>query len=213
MLKHILTICLILTVSLGFSQSQSTDKPLVQFSGVIYDLDSNTVVPYVTVRNLTENKTFSANYKGYYSFVAHEGDSIQFTSVGYKKLLLIIPSKLKERKFTAIVKMKSDNIMLPTVRVFPWASTDEFKREFLSMKLADDDLELAKKNLSKQSLRELSASLPRDGRENQGLNFNNNHIGLTNKNMVQTNPLLNPFAWGALIKQITEGDKSRNEDN
>jgi len=24
------------------------------------------------------------------------------------------------------------------------------------------------------------------------------------------NPLLNPFAWGALMKQILEGDKSRS---
>lgn len=213
MFKQIITICLLLTASLGFSQTQRAEGKLVQFSGVIYDIDSNSIVPYVTVRNLTENKAFAANYKGYYSFVAHEGDSIQFSSVGYKKLLLIIPTQLKDRKFTAIVKMKSDNIMLPSVRVFPWASTDEFKREFLSMKFADDDLEIAKKNLSKQSLRELSATLPRDGGENQGLYYNNNHIGLTNKNMVQTNPLLNPFAWGALIKQITEGNKSRDRDN
>ncbi|MRX47707.1 peptidase associated/transthyretin-like domain-containing protein [Pedobacter puniceum] len=208
-MRSILVVIFCLIASTTFAQKEG--KPLVQFSGVIYDIDSNTVVPYVTLNNLSEKKTHSANYKGYYSFVAHEGDSIQFSSVGYKKLVLVIPQNLKERKFTAVVKMKSDNIILPTVRVFPWASYDEFKRDFLTMKFADDDLEIAKKNLSSKSLRDLYVSLPRDGTEMQSFNFQNNHIGLTNKNMVQTNPLLNPFAWGALIKQITEGNKERNK--
>jgi hypothetical protein len=188
-------------------------KPLVQFSGVIYDLDSNSVVPYVTLKNVSnENKRYSANYKGYFSIVVHEGDSIIFSSIGYKMLELVIPTNLSEKKFTVMIKMKSDNIQLPTVRVFPWASTDDFKREFLTMKFADDDLEIARKNLSKKSLAELSANLPRDGAEFSGSSFNNNHIGLSNKNMVQTNPLLNPFAWGALIKQIMDGDKSRDKN-
>lgn len=206
-----LLILLLLTFGLqAFSQQ---GKPLVQFSGVVYDKDSNSVVPYVTIKNLSEGgKAYSANYKGYFSFVVHEGDSLVFSSVGYKKLKLNIPKNLTERKFTALIKIKADNIELPTVRVFPWASVDEFKKDFLTMKFADDDLEIAMKNISKQSLKDLTASLPRDGGEYNGTSFQNNHNTLMNSHMVQTNPLLNPFAWGALIKQITEGNKSRGKD-
>ncbi len=206
-----LLILILLTFSLqAFSQQ---DKPLVQFSGVVYDKDSNSVVPYVTIRNLSDDgKAYSANYKGYFSFVLHEGDSLVFTSVGYKKLKLTIPKNLTERKFTALIKITADNIELPTVTIFPWASVDEFKKDFLTMKFADDDLEIAMKNLSKQSLKDLSASLPRDGGEYNSTSFQNNHNTLMNSHMVQTNPLLNPFAWGALIKQITEGKKSRGKD-
>ncbi|TAH05029.1 MAG: hypothetical protein EAZ15_00250 [Sphingobacteriales bacterium] len=193
-----------------FAQQES--KKVVQFSGVIYDADSNSVVPYVNIKIKNNNQTYSANYKGYFSFVCHEGDSLLFTSVGYKRVTITIPNNLHENKFTAIIKLKSDNIMLPMVRVFPWASTDEFKKDFLTMKFADDDLEIARKNLSSQSLRTLVASLPRDGRENNSLSFNNNHNGLVNKTGVQVNPLLNPLAWGALINQITEGDKSRKKN-
>lgn len=196
----------------GFGAFSQQEKPLVQFSGVIYDLDSNTVVPYVTLRNQTANKSYSANYKGYFSFVAQEGDSIRFTSIGYKKIDLVIPSNLRDKKFTVVIKMQSDNIQLPSVRVFPWASVDEFKKEFLTMKFADDDLEIARKNLSRESLAALAANLPRDGRENVGASFNSNHYNLGTKNMVQTNPLLNPFAWAALIKQITEGNKNKKKD-
>jgi hypothetical protein len=206
-----LSVILLLLISFGAFAQKS--KPLVQFSGVIYDLDSNTVVPYVTIREIgSEIRSYTANYKGYFSFVAQEGDSIVFSSIGYKKLALVIPLHLEEHKFTAIIKMKSDNIELPMVRVFPWASTDEFKRDFLTMKIADDDLEIAKKNLSKKSLAELSANLPRDGREISAYSFQNMHNSLSNSHMVQTNPLLNPFAWGALIKQIMDGDKRRKEE-
>lgn len=208
-MKRYLIIFFLLIGCCAFAQET---KPLIQFSGVIYDLDSNSVVPYVNMRNISsENRTYSANYKGYFSFVVQEGDSIVFTSIGYKKLMIKIPSNLKERKFTAIIKMKSDNIQLPSVRVFPWASTDEFKRDFLTMKFADDDLAIAMKNVSKKSLMELSATLPYDGQENNAFSFSGRHQALGNKNMVQTNPLLNPFAWGALIKQIMEGDKKRND--
>ncbi len=206
-----LIILILLTFGLqAFSQQT---KPLVQFSGVIYDKDSNSVVPYVTIKNLSDGgKAYSANYKGYFSFVVNEGDSIIFSSVGYKKLKLTIPQNLEDKKFTALIKMKADNIELPTVTVFPWASVDEFKKDFLTMKFADDDLEIAMKNLSKESLRTSSASLPRDGGEYNISSFQNNHNSLVNSHMVQTNPLLNPLAWGALIKQISEGNKSRNKD-
>jgi len=196
---------------IGFAAYSQTEKPLVQFSGVIYDLDSNTVVPYVAIKNVSNhNSAFAANYKGYFSFVLQEGDTVVFSSIGYKKLEIVIPSNLKDKKYTAIIKLQSDNIQLPMVRVFPWASYDEFKKDFLTMKFADDDLEIAMKNLSKKSLSELSANLPLDGQEHNGMSFNNLHQALGNKNMVQTNPLLNPFAWAALIKQISEGKKKND---
>lgn len=192
--------------------AQHSSKNVVQFSGVIYDADSNSVVPYVNIKIKNGNKSYNANYKGYFSFVCHEDDSLLFSSVGYKKVTIVIPSQLKERKFTAIIKLKSENIMLPMVRVFPWASTDEFKKDFLTMKFADDDLEIARRNLSSESLRTLVASLPRDGSENNGLSFMNNHNALIQKTGVQVNPLLNPLAWGALINQISEGSKSRKKN-
>lgn len=204
---------LIFFLFISFSSfSQTAEKKIVQFSGVIYDLDSNTVVPYVNIMNKTTNEKYNANYKGYFSFVAHEGDSLQFTSVGYQKLAMIIPSNLNENKFTIILKLKADNIMLPMVRVFPWASTDEFKKDFLTMKFADDDLALAKKNLASENFRILMLNLPRDGAENNSLSFYNNHQALINKTGVQTNPLLNPFAWAAFIKQIAEGNKNKNKN-
>lgn len=203
---------LLLSAFSGFSQTPQ--KRVVQFSGVIVNLDSNTVVPYVTITNMTDRgRVYSANYKGYFSFVAHEGDTLLFTAIGYKREGIVIPEDLSDDKYTVMMKMKQDIINLPAVQVYPWASTDEFKKEFLTMKFADDDLEIAKKNVSKESLMAMAATLPRDGAEMQSYNFQNNHNRLVNKNINQrlANPLLNPFAWGALIQQIISGDRSRDQ--
>ena len=208
---------LIFFLLIGFAGfTQTPDKNLVQFSGIIMNTDSNTVVPYVNITNRTvRNQIYAANYKGYFSFVAHEGDTLTFTAVGYRREAIVIPRGVAEKKFTIMVRMKQEVLNLPTVRVFPWASLDDFKREFLTMKFADDDLAIAKKNVSRESLAALASELPRDGQEMQSYNFQNNHTRLVNRNMNQrmANPLLSPFAWGALIQQIIQGDQSRNKGN
>ena len=209
MLFRLLIFSLLLWSS-GFAQTP--DKNLVQFSGVIINQDSNTVVPYVNITNRTvRNQVFAANYKGYFSFVAHEGDTLTFSAVGYRREAIVIPRGLSENKFTIMVKMKQEVVNLPSVLVFPWASLDDFKREFLTMKFEDDDLAIASKNVSRESLAAMASELPRDGQEMQSYNFQNNHTRLVNKNMNQrmSNPLLSPFAWGALIQQIIQGDQSR----
>jgi hypothetical protein len=196
--------------SVGLSQAQ--EKPVVQFSGRIYNKDTNVVVPYVTIYNKTSgNKAFSATYQGSFSFVVHEGDTIIFESVGYNREALVIPTKLLDKKYTVVVVMTRKNITLPLVTILPWASIDEFNKDFLTMKFADDDLEIARKNVSRDKIMAMAKTLYRDAGEVQSLNFQNNHIALGNKNMNTrgASPLLNPFAWGTLIKQIMEGDSKK----
>ena len=204
---------ILLAVLISLSSLKAQERPIVQFSGIIYNVDSNVVVPYVTVTNKSDgNKVISANYQGYFSFVAHEADTIVFSAVGYRREALVIPSDLSDKSYTVIVKMKALVVNLPTLSLLPWASVDEFNREFMAMKFADDDLEIAKKNVARESLLAMQQTLPRDGQEMRGINFQNNHIALTNKNINQryANPLLNPFAWGSFIQQILRGDKSKD---
>lgn len=213
-MKYALTIILFLFASSVFAQQITKEKPLIQFTGIITDVDSNTVVPYVTVTNLThKEQRYAANYKGYFSFIAHPGDTILYTAVGYRDLLLPIPSDINDSKYTAMIKMKAEIVNLPTVRVYPWATVEDFTRDFMSMKIADDDYVIAARNLSAESLTGLIQTLPRDGGEIQSINYRLNHDRALNKNMVQTNPLLNPFAWGKLMQSIFKGDKIRSEAN
>lgn len=197
-----------LLVSLSaFAQKE---KPLVQFTGVIHNADSaGVVVPYVSITNKSfRNQVTIANYNGYFSFVVHEQDTVSFTAVGYSPVTIVIPSGLN-KSYTTQIKIKPAITNLPAFRVFPWATTDEFRRDFVMAKLADDDLEIARKNVSKATLASLNNTLPRDGQEIQAANAQQMHTNIVNSHSI-TNPLLNPLAWGSLIKSITDGEKKAN---
>ena len=190
--------------------AQRADRPLVQFTGITYNADSTKqIVPYVTVTNISNrNVAYIANYKGYFSFVTHEQDTLRFTAVGFAPQDVVIPANNKS--YTVQIFMKPQVITLPAFHMFPWATTDEFKKDFLTMKLADDDLENARKNLSKGLTNVSYSSLPRDANEIQSAIGQDMHNRILNSHSLIPNPLLNPIAWGTLIKSIADGDKSRN---
>jgi hypothetical protein len=208
-MKYLLGILLFFIAAGAYAQQQ--EKPLVQFSGIVYNADSTTVViPYVTITNASyHNQVNLTNYKGYFSFVAHEQDTLLFSSIGFAPVKVIIPAGLVSKSYTLQVKIKPQIINLPTFHVFPWATTDEFRKDFLSMKLADDDLEIARKNIERSTSLSASNNLPRDGQEINSSWAQNEHINILNQHSLMPNPLLNPIAWGSLIKQIADGDKSR----
>jgi len=201
-------VCLLMTAA---AFAQRPGKPLVQFTGVVHNVDTlDAVIPYATITNVTQNKQVAAaNYKGYFSFVAHEEDTLRFTCVGFIPKTIVIPKGVN-KSYTVQVAMKAAVTNLPTVHVFPWATSDEFKKDFLALKVADDDLEIARKNLNRGSLAEMAKTLPRDANEIQSAFAQQEHLNILNSHSLMPNPLLNPIAWGSLIKEISEGDKSRS---
>jgi hypothetical protein len=208
-MKYIIGIFFLFITVTAFAQQQ--EKPLVQFTGIIHNADSTQViVPYVNITNTNSKKTiYISNYEGYFSFVAHEQDTLRFTCVGYAPSTVIIPAHATNKSYTIEVMLKPQIINLPTFHVFPWATTDEFKKDFIAMKIADDDLEIAKKNVSKATLTALISTLARDGQEIQDANYQGLNTSIMNSHSITPNPLLNPLAWGSFINQISQGDKSR----
>jgi hypothetical protein len=199
-----------LTAATLFAQKQ--ERTLVQFSGVVHNADSTwVVVPYVSIVDVSfHGQAIQSNYKGYFSFVAHVQDTIKFSSVGYAPVTIIIPARVVDQSYTVQVLLKPQIVNLPVFKVFPWATTEEFTKDFLSMKVADDDLAIARKNLSNASIAALERLLPRDGPEMS--NITDFHNAVLNSHST-INPLLNPFSWGTLIRQIADGDRSRSQDN
>lgn len=213
-MKYIFTLVFIFFAAGLFAQQTPAGKKLVQFSGIITDVDSNFVVPYVTITNKSnKDQRYGANYKGYFSFVAHPGDTLVYNAIGYTDRVVMIPPTVKAATYTEMVKMKSEIVYLPAVRVYPWATVEEFTKDFMAMKVADDDTEIARKNLSGGSINSMIRNLPRDASEISSGNFRIDQERELNKNLVQGNPLLNPFAWGKLMQQIFSGDKSRQNNN
>ncbi len=211
-MKKIFSILFFASLALSvFAQKQ--ENALVQFSGIVKNADStDVIVPYVTIVDMTDNNSVAySNYNGYFSFVAHEQDSIRFSCVGYATIKTVVPAHVANGSLTQKILMKPRITNLPVVKVFPWATEEEFTKEFLTMKIADDDLENARKNLSNAKISALMRTLPRDGLES-GMSFQDFHNSMLNAHSI-TNPLLNPFNWASIIREISEGDKSRAADN
>jgi hypothetical protein len=207
MKKIIPLILFLFTAIAAFAQKQ--ERPLVQFTGIVHNSDSTgIIVPYVSIVNTSYKGEISqSNYKGYFSFVVHEKDTINFSSVGYASMNIVIPANVVSKSYTIQVLLKPQIINLPIFRVFPWATTEEFTKDFLSMKIADDDLAIARKNLSNASIATLERTLPRDAGETGS--FQDFHNGILNSHST-INPLLDPFSWGSLIRQIADGDRQRS---
>ncbi|QNL51175.1 hypothetical protein H8S90_06210 [Olivibacter sp. SDN3] len=196
----------------AYGQEQ-TERKLVQFSGFILNADSNITVPYVTLTNHSyQEQIFNANHQGFFSFVAHEGDTIRLSAVGYLSETLVVP-KSADNSVTVKVSMKSHIIDLPVVTIYPWASIDEFNYDFMNLKIADDDYLIAQKNLSTESLMAMARDVPRNAAEIQNMDAVNRHIGLSNKvtNQRHSNALFSPLAWANFINQISQGNKSRKK--
>ena len=151
-MKYILGILFLLICSAGFAQQK--DTPLIQFSGIVHNADSSKViVPYVSIVNLThKSQPAISNYEGYFSLVVHEQDSIRFSCVGYFPITIVIPANLANKSYTLKVPLKTQIFNLPAFRVFPWATVDEFRKDFLTMKIADDDLAIVMKNLTRSTM-------------------------------------------------------------
>jgi len=211
-MKYIIAILFLFITVTAFTQDK--EQPLVQFSGIVHNADSTKViVPYVNITSSATHKTInSSNYEGYFSFVAHERDTLTFTCVGYAPTKVIIPANVANKSYTVQVMIKPMIVNLPTFHVFPWATTDEFRKDFLAMKIADDDLAIARKNVSRTSLIALISTLARDGQEIGDANYQGLNSSILNQHSITPNPLLNPLAWGSFINQISQGDKSRQSN-
>jgi len=208
-----LTIILLLFVTAAFAQKPTKSNKLVQFSGIITDTDSNSVVPYVTITNISNKaQKYAANYQGYFSIIVNPGDTLTFSAVGFFNKTVVLPNQITAHQYTQMIQIKPEVVYLKAVTIYPWATVEEFNRDFLTMKIADDDLAIAKKNLSRQSINGMALTLPRNSSEISNSNYRYNFDRMMNVNMRQTNPLLNPFAWGKLMQQIFSGDKIRSED-
>jgi len=190
---------------------EDTPNKLVQFTGIIQNADSSeVVVPFVSIKNISyQNQFFASNHQGYFSFVARERDTIEFSAIGYRTTRIVIPES-KDNRYSEIIKMQASITNLPVVTVLPWASIEEFNLAFLALEIADDDYLLAKRNLSRESLLAMAREAPRSAEEIQNYNAVSSHLNMVNKNINQryANPLLNPFAWAKFINQISKGKEN-----
>lgn len=199
----------------GRAQAQG-QRRVVQFTGIVATGDSLLGVPGAAVFVPKAGRGTATNAYGYFSLPVLAGDSIVIRSLGYRNQYVIIPPDYPRQSYSVIVQLKEDATVLPEIRIFPYATEKEFKQAFLALKLPKERGSAAADNLNEQVMRRIFNNAPvtsmgayRQTLQNQQLD-QQRRMGVA-PNPYTNNPLLNPFSWLQLIKQVKNGEFKKKE--
>ncbi len=209
--KFLITLVACLFVLIGNAQDDTTKNDLIQFSGIIVSGDSLEPVPFCNIIDRTTKRGTTSDYFGYFSFVAREGDTILFSSVGYKKSTFVIPDTLTIKKYSLIQMMHKDTILLKTAVIYPWPSKEQFADAFVNTEIPNDDLKRAQLNLARADMKERMDATPMDGGMNYKWSMQQYQSKLYYAGQAPPNNLLNPIAWAKFIKAWKNGDFKQKE--
>ncbi len=193
-------------------QIDGKKRDLIQFSGVVVSNDSLQPIPYTNVLIHSSGRGTLTDFYGFFSFVANEGDTIDFRYIGYKSARFIIPDSLKEDRYSLIQVLNRDTVLLKEAIVYPWPSKEEFKRAFIGLKLPDDDMKRALRNLELAEVKAIQDQVPYDGSINFKFQMQQQQSKLYSAGQYPVNNLFNPIAWAAFIKAWKDGALKKKEE-
>ncbi|MBM3416258.1 MAG: carboxypeptidase-like regulatory domain-containing protein [Bacteroidetes bacterium] len=173
--------------------------------------DSLVGIPAVSIMVKGQNRGTITNAEGVFSIVVLKGDQVEFTHVTYKPKTVTIPRNLEGNQYSVVQLMVIDTVYLPATIIRPRPTAEQFARDFVNIKVPDDDLEIARKNTSAAKRRVLLQTTPADGGEATRIQFNK----IANRAVYQgqTPPMniFNPAAWADFIQAWKRGDfKNKN---
>jgi len=127
MKKLIASICLTLSFLLPAS-----GQPLISVSGIIVDEAHLVTVPFVSVSLIGSAYGTAGMENGFFSIVAHPGDTLLFSSLGYEPVFLVVPDTLSRFRWSTVIEMRRDTVMLEEAVIYPWPNVQGFRRAFLA---------------------------------------------------------------------------------
>ncbi len=199
-------IFLFIISALCFQSAFSQQNKLIQFSGLVLTSDSLMGIPYAAVIIKGQGRGTIANHQGFFSLVAQIGDRVEFSSIGFRKEVVIIPDTLTKSKYSVIQLLTQDTVHLPTVLIYPWPTKEEFRRAFLSMHIPDDDLERAKRNLERQRMAEIGDIMAMDANEATDYYFRQEAQSYSYTGAIPPQNIFNPIAWANFIDAWKRGE-------
>ena len=185
--------------------SVQAQQNLVQFSGVVVASDSLQPVPFASVMIKNTNRGTVTDFYGFFSFVALKGDTVEFAYLGYKKGQFIIPDTLNDERYSLIQVLVKDTLTLAETVIFPWPTKEEFKRAFMELKVPDNDLARAERNLELAQLKEVKDAVAYDGSINYKYAMQQQQSRLYGAGQYPRSNLFNPLAWAQFIKAWQDG--------
>jgi len=212
MKQNIIFFLLILNI---VSHAQQAKNDIVQFSGVVVTADSLRPVPFASIVVGKTGRGTSSDYFGFFSLVVRKGEEITFSAIGFKTGTFRISDTLSSNRYSLIQVMSSDTLMLTETVIYPWPSKEQFRHAFLTLKIPDDDIEIARRNLAYMEMRELYGRNydPEKYGFTSGQSYKGQMTAMADKlyynGQTMPNNLLNPLAWAKFIQAWKRGDFKR----
>lgn len=191
---------------LSFFSAFSQSEKLVQLSGLILTSDSLVGIPYATVIIKHQARGTFSNFQGFFSLVAAPLDTIRFTAVGFRDEHIVIPDTLSKSRYSIIQLLTQDTVYLPETVIYPWPTKEEFRQAFITMNIPHDDLERVRRNLEKEKLREIGASMESDAKETTDYYYRMEAQRFSYTGQIPPQNIFNPFAWAKFIDAWKRGD-------
>lgn len=188
---------------------ERSDNDIVQITGVTLTPDSLRAVAGANVTVKNQYRGVSSSDKGVFSIVCYKGDTLEFTSVGFRSKTYVVPRRIQGQYFSMIQLMVQDTFYLPETIVRPLPGKDEFDYAFSHWRIPDDQYEIARKNTDALTLRAMAFTMARDGRENQAVY----QAGIARDAIYygQARPaqIFNPISWAEFFEAWKRGDYRR----
>lgn len=187
----------------------------VTFTGIITGGKNSEPLPLARIFIPRAGKGVLSAPNGYFALPVFPGDSVIFSYVGYKTQYHIIPRRLTEQTYSAVVALQEDVKLLSEVKVYPYPTEELFKQALVNMKLPDQrDRDALARNTDPQALLRAMAATPMGALSNHQYFMNQQFLGresFANRGSVTTFPFLNPFAWANFIQSVKRGDFKTKE--
>lgn len=200
--KYLLT-ALLLFVLLVSAQAQR--RPLWQINGIISN-ETGDPLQYVQVISMQLQLASLSDDNGVYTITTTPGDTLIFSSMGYKKFFYQVPASAEKEWFAKDIVLESDTIQIREVVVMPWGTYEEFKEAVLAYIPHDPKAEAAEQNLAlvQEQINQSVSPYPAPGVSYR--HMMSRHIErLMTYNQLPVNNLLNPFAWAKFMEAVREG--------
>ena len=188
------------------AQFETVKDSVVQLYGIVMTADSLVGIPAVSISIKGTTRGTVTNNQGVFSIVALKGDIVEFTHVSFKPKTIVIPRNIEGNQYNIVQLMVEDTFYLPVTVIKPKPSPEQFARDFVSAKVPDDDIEIARQNNDVAKRRVLMQSTPMDGGGAASMQFRNIANRAVYQGQVPPMNIFNPAAWSEFIKSWKRGD-------
>jgi len=201
----------VMTTDLEGQRKREVEDELVQFSGMVRDLQHRSL-PNVNIIILNERRGTTTDQRGMFSFVVRPNDTILFSHMGHKGTIHVIPDSLGGQQYPADIFMVSDTFQLAEVRIYPWKTYHEFKEAFLALDLHDEDEQRAYYNIAliktQIKMNDYGPSPNINFREVMKQQYNQ----LYTAGQMPYYTIFDPMRWAKFFESLRKGDFKQDDD-